>query len=93
MYVDRKTKTCYLIIGPKALYFLGDFKICNSNLHYLSMNNVSEQKAFKLNCLVSEVTNLHDINTRMSEFFFFLHSVTTVCIMHSICILMYLEEG
>lgn len=71
MYVGRKIETCYLIIGPKALCFLSDFKICNSNLHYLSMNNVSEQKAFKLNCLLSEVTNLHDINTKMSGFFFF----------------------
>lgn len=42
MYVDTKIETCYLIIGPKALYFLGDFKICNSDLHYLSMKNVSE---------------------------------------------------
>lgn len=91
MYVDRKIETCYLVIGPKALYFLGDSKICNSNLHYLNMNNVSEQKTFKLNCHVCEVTNLCDISTK--TFFFLLPSITTVCIMYSIYILMYLEEG
>lgn len=75
MYVDRKIETCYLVIGPKALYFLGDFKICNSNLHYLSMNNVTEQKTFKLNCRLSEVTNLCDINTKLYFLFFFFYLV------------------